>query len=67
MKSREEKIEELCDGVLTTPTRDVGDAGTGTVCPFCGTMANKHHDHISEINHDEDCVYLIAQDLHYNA
>ncbi len=70
---REEDIRRLCQGVLNIGTDfwDNPNGGYEYRCPFChemqygGGFLSKGVD-ITEIKHDNDCIFLIAKDLMTN-
>jgi hypothetical protein len=62
-------IKKLCEGVLETSTifYDNPDGPYENSCPFCGvtmyTGGNEGYPSMSDLNHREDCVYLLAKKL----
>ncbi len=59
--SREQDIRSVCEQVLEA-SLDINQETHYAWCPFCSEM-KRGPDHISEINHSQDCAYLIAKDL----
>lgn len=43
--------------------RSTGDYGSGADCPFCYIECHHNASSVSDINHESDCVVLIAKDL----
>ncbi len=62
-KDREADIETLCHGVLMTNIKSTGDYGSGGCCPFCYADCAWDANDVSEIQHDLNCIVLIAKDL----
>lgn len=61
-EQREKDIQALCDGVLSSGIESTGDYGQGGQCPFC--LKDCRWDaNIRNIEHERDCIYLIAKDL----
>lgn len=63
MATREEDIETVCNHIIIMNIQDTGDSGTGGQCPFCYKECYYAANDVSEINHEPDCIYLIAKDL----
>ena len=65
----EDKINKLIDGVLETSLTflDSSSAGHFYTCPFCSdykeVKANESVD-IGELNHSDDCTYILALELY---
>ncbi len=64
-EQREKDIQSLCNGVLSTGVRSTGDSGSGGECPFCYKSCGWNDD-LSQIDHKQNCIYLIAKDLSTN-
>lgn len=62
LNEREKDIQKLCKGVLETGVQSTGDYGRGGECPFC-RMDCRWDASLDEIEHEADCIYLIAKDL----
>ncbi len=73
MEERENDIQSLCKQVLEIEINfyDNPNGGYESSCPFChaerikgggGSMCYK----MSELNHEQNCAYLIAKDLSTN-
>lgn len=59
-EAREKDVQALCKGVLEKEIHDADDSGSW--CPFC--LANCHwRDTMDMVNHEPNCIYLIAKDL----
>lgn len=71
MKNRETDIQKLCDAILemSPDCYDDPNGGYETRCPFCGAYAirtgrnAKIFATLDEIEHDSDCLYLMAKKL----
>ena len=59
---REEQIKKMRDSILNMCVQSTGDSGMGGECPFCGNSC-KWDDSLFDIEHEPDCVFLIARDL----
>lgn len=67
----ENKITKLIDRILeTTPTFwDNPGGGHVYTCPFCGDYKEVNAIQsvaITDLNHDDDCPYKLAQELYFN-
>ena len=68
MEQREKDIQALCKGVLeATPNIQYAHNGVWTQCPFCSVNIHWEEEKMSELEHDQDCAYLIAKDLSTNS
>lgn len=58
------EIIKICQGILqATPEHYNNQNGLDeTTCPFCGKIEYGWED-LKDINHDPDCVYLLAQKI----
>ena len=63
MEDREKDIQKLCEGILELSIHSTGDSGTGGECPFCFKECNWDANNVSEIDHELNCIVLIAKDL----
>ncbi len=60
---REKDIQAVCKHITTMSIHSTGDSGSGGECPFCFADCRWDANDVSEINHEVDCIYLIAKDL----
>ncbi len=63
---REEEIQRLCNSVLSVEADYCEDDRIGrTTCPMCWSSATDNYIKLkmSDIKHDQDCPYLLAQGL----
>lgn len=63
MEEREKDIQTLCNGVLNTGIKSTGDSGSGGCCPFCLKDCSWDEWNVNGIEHEPDCIVLIAKDL----
>jgi len=63
MEQREIDIQKLCDSVKNHHIESTCDYGSGGQCPFCFKACAWNANDVSEIEHELDCVVLIAKDL----
>lgn len=63
MEQREIDIQKLCDSVKNHHIESTGDYGSGGQCPFCFKPCAWNANDVSEIEHELNCVVLIAKDL----
>lgn len=63
--TRDEEIIELCKGVLNaSPAVYFNPHGADdTSCPFCGKRVDYADAGMEDIEHSQDCTYLLAKDL----
>ena len=59
-KQREKDIQNLCEAVLSTNV-DLNHNSSSNWCPFC--WAQTYSEEMKDIEHKQDCSYLIAKDL----
>jgi len=59
MDEREKDIQEICNQVLNVNLETYPDYAPS--CPFCGN--SDWVNDIDEIQHEQNCAYLIAKDL----
>lgn len=60
---REKDVRGVCDAVKNHHIESTGDHGSGGQCPFCFKACVWNARNVSEIEHELDCVVLIARDL----
>ena len=66
MDKREKDIQNVCYSVMNHQTENTHDSGSGGQCPFCYKECSHRADDVSEIEHELDCIVLIARDLSTN-
>ena len=73
MKTRNEKLEQLKDSILSIGLDYVngGNSMDEEECPFCKSSNDYDHQHIKKnsmnnIEHDDDCPYILIQDIKDN-
>jgi hypothetical protein len=62
-EQREKDIRAVCEKVVSLNIKDTGDYGSGGECPLCGMSCLWNAFSVSDIQHEPDCIYLIAKDL----
>lgn len=65
-EQREKDIQALSEAVKHHHIESTGDYGSGGQCPFCNKSCAWNAEDVSEIEHEPDCVVLIAKDLSTN-
>lgn len=65
-EQREKDIQTLCEAVINHQIESTGDYGSGGQCPFCLKDCAWNAEDVSKIEHETDCVVLIAKDLSTN-
>ena len=63
VSEREKDIQTVCNSIINSGVRYTGDAGSGAECPFCYKSCRWDENSLNEVEHEPDCVYLIAKDL----
>tara|TARA_R100000951_G_scaffold115358_3_gene123194 strand:- start:384 stop:581 length:198 start_codon:yes stop_codon:yes gene_type:complete len=59
-KEREKDIQALCEAVLATNI-DLNHNSGHNWCPFC--WSETYSEEMENVEHKQDCAYLIAKDL----
>ncbi len=60
---REKDIQKLCEGIKQMNVNLTGDYGSGAECPFCRKDCRWDTDSVMDIEHEQNCIVLIAKDL----
>lgn len=60
---REKDIQKLCEGIKQMNVNPTGDYGSGAECPFCRKGCRWDADSVMDIEHEQNCIVLIAYDL----
>ena len=63
MENREKDIQRICNHILDSSPDYTGDYGTGTQCGYCLNMSAYYEQPLDEMEHEPDCIYLVAKDL----
>lgn len=66
LEQREADIQTICNKITTQGIESTGDYGSGGQCPFCLKDCRWDAVDVSVIEHELDCIYLIAKDLKTN-
>lgn len=62
-EEREKDVQAICDKIKSMSVANGGDYYD--YCPFC-LADGRYADYLSEMQHEHDCIYLIAKDLSTN-
>lgn len=57
------KIEKVLNAVVSMSVQNTGDSGSGACCPFCLKDCRWDAGQVSEIEHEEGCIVLTANEL----
>jgi len=60
---RERDIQAVCKHIVDSGIHSTGDYGSGGCCPYCWKDCRWDAKGLDKIQHELDCVYLIAKDL----
>ena len=60
---REKDIQTICNHIITMSIQSTGDYGSGGQCPFCYKDCRWDANDVSEIEHESNCIYLIAKEV----
>lgn len=66
LDEREKDIQKVCQAIKELNPEITGDFGSGAKCPFCCKMCNWDAGNLASIEHESDCIVLIAKDLSTN-
>ncbi len=60
---REKDLQTVCNRIIESSVESTGDSGSGGQCPYCYKECRWDAASLADINHEYNCIYLIAKDL----
>jgi hypothetical protein len=62
-EEREKDLQTICSHILNSYVEDTGDYASGGRCPYCFKPCQWDAPNLDVVEHEPNCIYLIAKDL----